>query len=55
VGLKPSARPGRQLFPKPEQAELRRKMASAGRKTTNALTSPASTPSSAGACRNIGA
>ena len=43
---------GDRLFPKPEQAGLRRKMAERWQKTTNVLISPASMPLWAGACRN---
>ncbi|MDF5979160.1 alpha/beta hydrolase [Pseudomonas aeruginosa] len=43
---------GRLLFPKAEQAVLRRRSRRAGRRTTSAPTWPASTRSSAGACRN---
>ena len=43
---------GRLLFPKAEQAGLRERSRRAGRRTTSAPTWPASTRSSAGACRN---
>lgn len=43
---------GDRLFPKPGQADLRRKMAERWAKTTNVLTSKASMRLWAGACRN---